>query len=65
MKNRWIGEGSRGRPTFRAITHHLLVDIIPILLMLLAMAYGMALVSSNLTAKPLYSDTDARGEKVS
>jgi len=65
MKNQWIGEGSQGRPTIRAITHHLLVDIIPILLMLLAMAYGMAVVSSNLTAKPLYSDTDTQTEKVS
>ena len=65
MKSRWIGKRAQGRPTWQSCFHHLLVDIIPTLLLLLAMAFGMALVSSKLAAKPLTSDVNSQVQKVS
>lgn len=61
MKRVWLGK----RTTLQILAHHLLVDIIPILLMLGAMAIGMALVSSKLTFKPFFSGSDNRVEQVS
>jgi hypothetical protein len=53
------------RPRMQTIARCLLVDIIPTLLLLSAMALGMALLASRLTTKPLLSDSQPAVEKVS
>ena len=62
MKTNWLGKCVQGRPTFRTIRHHLLVDILPILLMLLAMAIGMALVSSKAADRWFFSGPAPQAE---
>ena len=45
----------QGRSTLRLFTHHLLVDILPTLMLLAAMAFGMAMISSKMPVKQIIS----------
>jgi hypothetical protein len=45
------------KKSLRSFLHHMLVDVIPFLLLLAAMAYGMAMVSTNLSGDNLDRQT--------
>jgi hypothetical protein len=51
MKTIRVGKtaGRDFRSSLRNVTHYLLVDVIPVIFLLAAMAYGMAFVSHRLT----------------
>jgi len=60
-----IEKNVQGRSTFQMFSHYLLVDIIPTLLMLAIMAFGMALISSKLTLEQFFTGAEPWVEKVS
>ena len=50
MDRTWVGktENHKAKSSLRTLIYCLLVDVIPVLLLLSAMAYGMALVSGGM-----------------
>jgi hypothetical protein len=65
METIWVGKTKNRsqRSSIRSLTHRLLVDVIPVVLLLAAMAYGMAFVSYKM-AEPRSVEIQALAEKL-
>ena len=66
MKTVWVGKSVEQscRSSLRTVVQHLLIDIIPVILLLAAMAYGMAFVS-HVLAEPRAVDVKVVADHLS